>query len=199
MKKWILAASALLAMGAQAQTLSGIKVEPASAKVGEAVKITAMFDATDTANCGLRLHFGDGQVEKVKINKASEMPYVISRTYAKAGSYKVEAEPTTAGSTLKCLGKRQSAMLTVAAPAPVAAAPAPAAAPAAPAAKAMPAKPVSPCPEGWALAKPGVNAKTKAFSCTAKPGTKIPEPKIACPGDLTYSENSKKGQLACRV
>jgi hypothetical protein len=204
MKKWILAASALLAMGAQAQTLSGIKVEPANAKVGEAVKITAMFDATDTANCGLRFHFGDGQVEKVKVNKASEMPYVISRTYAKAGSYKVEAEPTTAGTTLKCGGKRQAAMLTVAAPAPVAAAPAPApaaapAAPAASAAKAMPAKPVSPCPEGWALAKPGVNAKTKAFSCSAKPGTKIPEPKIACPGDLTYSENSKKGQLACRV
>jgi hypothetical protein len=198
MKKWILAASVLLAIGAQAQTLNGIKVEPANAKVGEAVKITAIFEATETANCGLRFHFGDGQVEKVRVNKASEMPYVISRTYATAGSYKVEVEPTTVGSILKCGGKRQSTMLTVAAaaPAPVAAAPA---APAAPAAKAMPAKPVSPCPEGWALTKAGVNAKTKAFSCTAKPGTKIPEPKIACPGDLTYSENSKKGQLACRV
>ena len=65
--------------------------------------------------------------------------------------------------------------------------------------KAIPAKPMSPCPEGWALAKPGVNPKTKAFSCTAKPGTKIPEPRIVCPGDLTYSENSKKGQLACRL
>jgi hypothetical protein len=199
----------LIAFGAQAQTLNGIKVEPANAKAGEAVKITATFDQTDSANCGLRIHFGDGQVEKVKINKASEMPYVISHAYAKAGSYKVEAEPTTAGTTLKCGGKRQSAMLTVVAPAPVAAAPAPAAAPAVPgapaapaaasAAKAMPAAPISPCPEGWTLVKPGVNAKTKAFSCTAKPGTKIPEPKIACPGDLTYSENSKKGQLACRV
>jgi hypothetical protein len=203
MKQLKLAACLLgfIAFGLQAQTLNGIKVEPANAKAGEAVKITATFDATESANCGLRIHFGDGQVEKVKVNKASEMPYVISRTYAKAGSYKVEAEPTTAGTTLKCSGKRQSAMLTVAALAPVAAA-APAvvaAAPAASAAKAMPAKPMSPCPEGWALAKPGVNAKTKAFSCTAKAGTKIPEPKIACPGDLTYSENSKKGQLACRV
>jgi hypothetical protein len=198
MKKWIFAASVLLVMGVQAQTLNGIKVEPAIAKVGEAVKITAMFDATDTANCGLRLHFGDGQVEKVKINKASEMPYVVSRTYAKAGSYKVEAEPTTAGTTLKCLGKRQSAMLTVGVPAPVVAAAAPPAL-AASDTKAIPAKPMSPCPEGWALAKPGVNAKTKAFSCTAKPGTKIPEPRIVCPGDLTYSENSKKGQLACRM
>jgi hypothetical protein len=195
MKQLKLAACLLgfLAFGAQAQTLNGIKVEPATAKAGETVKITATFDATESANCGLRIHFGDGQVEKVKVNKASEMPYVISRTYAKAGSYKVEAEPTTAGTTLKCSGKRQSAMLTVAAPAPVAAA---APAVAASAAKAMP---ISPCPEGWALAKPGVNAKTKAFSCTAKAGSKIPEPRLVCPGDLTYSENSKKGQLACRV
>jgi hypothetical protein len=193
----------LLAFGAQAQTLNGIKVEPANAKAGEAVKITATFDPNETPNCGLRIHFGDGQVEKVRINKASEIPYVISRTYAKAGSYKVEAEPAGTGHILKCSGKRQSAMLTVVAPVPVAAAPMPApaapAAPAASAAKAMPAKPVSPCPEGWTLSKSGVNAKTKAFSCTAKPGTKIPEPKIACPGDLTYSENSKKGLLGCRV
>jgi hypothetical protein len=102
--------------------------------------------------------------------------------------------------TLKCLGKRQKVTYTVAAaPAPVAAAPAAAPAAPAPAAKAMPAKPISPCPEGWTLTKAGVNKKTQAFSCTAKPGTKIPEPKMACPGDLTYSENSKKGQLACRV
>jgi hypothetical protein len=49
------------------------------------------------------------------------------------------------------------------------------------------------------LAKPGVNKKTQAFTCTAKAGTKIPEPKLACPGDLTYFDNSKKGQLGCRI
>jgi hypothetical protein len=185
----------MVALSAQAQTLNGIKVEPANAKVGEPVKITATFDPSESANCGLRIHFGDGQVDKVKINKPNEMPYVISRAYAKAGSYKVEAEPTTAGTTLKCSGKRQSAMLTVAAPAPVAAP----AAPAASAAKASADKPAALCPEGWTLAKPGQNAKTKAFTCTAKAGTKIPEPRIVCPGDLTYSENSKKGQIACRV
>jgi hypothetical protein len=186
----------LVAFGAQAQTLNGITVEPANAKVGESVKITAGFEAKDSANCGLRFHFGDGQVEKVKVNRASEMPYVINRTYAKAGSYKVEVEPTTAGTTLKCGGKRQSAMLTVAAPAPVAVAPAPAATPAAPTAKAMPA---SPCPTGWTLTKPGVSKKTQSFTCTAKAGTKIPDPKLSCPGELTYFDNSKKGQLGCRV
>lgn len=190
----------LAVLSAQAQTLNGIKVEPANAKVGEPVKITASFNPSESANCGLRIHFGDGQVEKVKINKPNEMPYVITRTYAKAGSYKVEAEPTTAETTLKCLGKRQSAMLTVAAVTPVAPLSAPpAASSAAPAASATVTKPLSPCPEGWTLTKAGVNTKTKAFSCTARPGTKIPEPRIVCPGDLTYSENSKKGQLSCRV
>ncbi len=191
MKQWIFAATAVFAIAAQAQTLNGIKVEPANANAGEAVKITATFDQTDSANCGLRIHFGDGAAEKVKVNKASDMPYVISRTYAKPGQYKVEAEPTTAGTTLKCSVKRQSAMLAVAAPAPVAAA--------APAAKAETPKSVALCPVGWALAKPGQNAKSKAFSCTAKAGSKIPEPKVACPGDLTYFENSKKGQLGCRI
>ncbi len=197
MKQWIFAAVTLLLVSAQAQTLSGVKVEPAAAKVGEPVKITVSFEPNETPNCGLRIHFGDGQVEKVKINKALEMPYVITRSYAAAGQYKVDIEPTTAGTTLKCLGKRQAVMLAVAAPAPVAAAPAPSAKPAS--APAMAAKPAALCPEGWALVKPGQNAKTKAFTCNAKAGTAIPAPKVACPGDLTYFDNSKKGQLGCRV
>jgi hypothetical protein len=201
MKKWILAASALLAMGVQAQTLSGLKIEPAAPKVGEAVKITLDFTNADTPNCGMKIMTGDGRAEEAKINQAKDVPYVLTHTYTKAGSFTVIAEPKRSGAALKCAGKNINKVVTVAAlAAPVVPAPA-AVAPAVPApmAKAEAAKPVSLCPEGWSLAKPGVNAKTKAFSCTAKPGTKIPEPKITCPGDLTYSENSKKGQLACRV
>jgi hypothetical protein len=104
------------------------------------------------------------------------------------------AEGHRVGSVLKCAGKNQITVVTVAAPvAPVAAA-APAAA--APVAKAAMAET---CPAGWKLAKPGVNKKTKAFTCTAKANTKLPEAKVACPGDLTYFENAKKGQLGCRV
>jgi hypothetical protein len=199
MKTWILAASALLAIGAQAQTLSALKVEPAAPKVGEAVKVTLDFTNADTPNCGMKVMLGDGRAEELKINQAKDVPFVLTHTYTKAGSYTVIAEPKRSGSALKCSGKNITKVVSVAAlPAPVAAAPTAAPAPA-PATQAMPAKPASLCPEGWTLAKPGVNAKTKAFSCTAKPGTKIPEPKITCPGDLTYSENSKKGQIACRV
>jgi hypothetical protein len=200
MKKWILAASALLAMGAQAQTLSGLKIEPAAPKVGEAVKITLDFTNADAPNCGVKIMTGDGRTEEAKINQAKDVPYVLTHTFTRAGSFTVIAEPKRSGAALKCAGKNINKVVTVAA-LPVAAA-----APAAPAAVTPPAaaapaatKPTSLCPEGWTLAKPGQNAKTKAFSCTAKPGTKIPEPKITCPGDLTYSENSKKGQIACRV
>jgi hypothetical protein len=195
MNKWTFTASALLAISAQAQTLSGIKVEPAQPKVGEAVKITLDFTNADNPNCGMKIVFGDGNATEAKINQAKDVPFVQMHTYAKPGSYTVTAEPKRAGSSLKCAGKNLTAALTVAAPPP----PAPVAAPAAAPKPAAAGKPAVLCPQGWALDKPGQNAKTKAFTCSAKPGTPIPEPKITCPGDLTYSENSKKGQLACRV
>jgi hypothetical protein len=188
---------AMLATSTFAQTVSGVKVEPAQIKAGESVKVTVSFDNADTPNCGMKIKLGDGREERVKINQAKDVPFVLAHTYAKAGNYTVYAEPSGTGSTLKCSGKTVNAAVAVAAlPAPVAAAPA---SQAASAAKATPAKPVTPCPDGWALAKPGVNKKTQAFTCTAKAGTKIPEPKLACPGDLTYFDNSKKGQLGCRI
>ena len=51
---------ATFTLAASAQTLSGIKLEPASVKVGEPVKITGTFDNADNPNCNVRLHFGDG-------------------------------------------------------------------------------------------------------------------------------------------
>lgn len=195
--KLIALSAAFVVASVGAQTVSGVKVEPAQSKAGEAVKVTVSFDNAETPNCGMKIKLGDGREERVKINQAKDVPFVLSHTYAKAGNYTVYAEPSGTGSTLKCSGKTVNTAVVVSAPpAPVVAAPA---APAASASKAMPAKPVTPCPEGWTLAKPGVNKKTQSFTCTTKAGTKIPEPKLACPGDLTYFDNSKKGQLGCRV
>lgn len=209
MKTWIFAASALLAISLQAQTLSGLKIEPALPKVGEAVKITLEFSNIETPNCGMKIAFGDGETTEAKINQTKDVPsYVLSHIYAKPGTYTVIAEPKRSGSSLKCAGKNISRAVAVAAlPAP-AVAPAPAASAAvtpvlppasAPVVKTEAAKPATLCPAGWMLVKPGQNAKTKAFTCTAKAGTKIPEPRLSCPGDLTYFDNSKKGQMGCRV
>jgi plastocyanin len=193
MKQWILAATAVFAIAAHAQSLSGLKIEPAQPKVGEAVKITLDFTNADSPNCAMKIAFGDGGSQEAKINQAKDVPYVLSHTFAKPGNYTVTAEPKRSGSVLKCSGKNLTKAVAVVA---VAAAPA---APAPQAAAPTVAKPATLCPEGWTLVKPGQNAKSKAFSCSAKAGTKIPEPKIACPGDLTYFDNSKKGQLGCRV
>jgi hypothetical protein len=196
--KLIALSAAFFAVSAGAQTVSGVKVEPAQVKAGDAVKVTVSFDNADNPNCAMKIKLGDGREERVKINQTKDVPFVIAHTYAKAGNYTVYAEPSGSGSTLKCNGKTVNAAVAVVAPP----APVPAAVPAAPtasAAKAMPAKPTSPCPAGWNLTKPGVSKKTQSFTCTAKAGTKIPEPKVACPGDLTYFDNSKKGQLGCRV
>jgi hypothetical protein len=181
------AAATLLCGVAAAQTLSGIKLEPASAKVGETVRITGSFDNADNPNCNVRLHFGDGQTQDFKINQAKDVPLVTTRRYDKAGQYKLMIEPKTALPMLKCNGKNQTATITVAALAPVAAAPA---------AKAMAAGPQ--CPAGWTIAAKSVNKKTGAFTCGAKAGTALPAAKPECPAPLGYFENKSKGQLGCK-
>lgn len=187
-------AATTLAFSVSAQTLSSVKAAPAQAKVGENVTATMDFDVkNNTLNCGMRLSWGDGTNSDDKINQAQDVPKVLTHAYAKPGTYTITAEPKRTGSSLKCAGKNLTTVVTVAAP--VAAEPA--AAPSAPAA-AM-AKPAGVCAAGWALAKPGVSKKTKSFTCTAKAGTKLPEAKVTCPGDLTYFENMKKGQFGCRV
>jgi hypothetical protein len=186
-KLFALATAALLSSGVAAQTLSGIKLEPASAKVGEPVKITGTFENADNPNCNVRLHFGDGQTQDFKINQLKDVPLVATRRYDKPGQYSVMIEPKTAMPMLKCVGKNQTAVVTVAAPTPVATT--------APTAKA--AGPA--CPEAWKLNAKSVNKKTGAFTCGAKAGTALPTAKPDCPAPLGYFENKSKGQLGCKA
>jgi hypothetical protein len=190
MKKLLIALLALPLI-AGAQTITGIKVEPAATKTGDTVKVTVLGDVTDDkANCGLRVHFGDGRTQDFKITDPKMLPLTVEHKYANAGDFKVMAEPKTVTSHARCVGKNQNAMVKVAAPPPPAPAPVAAAA----------AKPAgAQCPEGWKLNAKSVNKKTGAFECNAKPGTKLPEAKLACPGDLSYVENAKKGMIACRA
>jgi len=173
------------ALPAGAQTFSGVKLEPAVAKVGEPVKITGTFDSAGNPNCNLRVDFGDGKNKNFKINQEKDVPLVTTHTYTKPGNYKVSILPRTDLPMIKCKGGDQTAMLKV--EAPVAAAAAPTAKAAGPS-----------CPDGWKLNAASVNKKSGAYTCTAKAGTALPTAKLECAGALGYFENKAKGQLGCR-
>lgn len=165
---------------AAAQTLTGVKVEPGEIRAGESAKITSEFDVSSgSINCGLRLHFGDGNKKDFKINQDKDVPLVVNHVYAKPGVYEIKAEPKRNEATFGCMGKNQKASLKVAA------------------LSANTAQDPR-CPEGWKLDRKSVNQKTGVFTCSAKVGTAMPEKKTECPKELGYFETPKKGLLGCR-
>jgi len=192
LRTWIPAlALAATTLGASAQTLKSVQVEPASLAAGGEATVTVQFDIEQALNCHVRVEFGDGAQQNLVVNQAKDATMVLKHRYAKPGSYTVSVLPRTAMPVLKCTGKDQKAKVTVTAGA-VATAPTPAAS----AAKVVAAAPA--CPTGWTLDSKSVSKKTGAFTCKAKAGTAVPDGKLACPGTLGYFENAKKGQLGCR-
>ena len=197
--------------GLWAQTLTGLQADRTTAKPGEPITVTATFNHGDSINCGMHIKWGDNTPgNDYKIIDASNIPLKATHAYAQPGDYTITAEPKKVTTHLGCVGKKRTTVVKVVAAAP-APAPAPAAAPApvpaapkvaapAAAAPAVAAAPKGPqCPEGWTLNAKSVNKKTSAYTCTAKANTPVTGSKISCPGDLTYFENSKKGQLGCRI
>ncbi len=184
-----------------AQTVSNVTVTPAQIKAGEAATITVNFDLVDDkVNCGMRVLFGDGQQQDIKINQKGDVPIVVKHTYAKDGQYQVKAAPQNMGMIFKCLGKEASAALAVATPVAAAVVQTPAvktgAAIAPPPGKTM----ASPsCPQGFKLDAKSVSKKTGAFACTAPKGTAMPTEKLSCPGDLAYYESRKTMKIGCKV
>lgn len=191
MKSFSVVCLSLLCSAAFAQTLVGVKVDKPQVLAGQAVQASVAFDVGSSVNCGIRFDWGDGSGEDIKVEDAQKIPLVMSHTYAKAGDYTVAVTPKKVTSRLGCLGKAQSAMVKVSAPAAVAAAPVVPV----PAVKTA----TTPCPTGWTLNAKSVNKKTQAFSCTAKPGTAVPEKKLACEGSTGYFENVKKGVMGCQA
>ncbi len=179
------------ASGAAAQTLMDLKIEPSQAVTRQTVTATIGL-SEGAANCGLRFYWGDGGTVDVKINDKTVFPLQLTHAYDKPGEFRAMAEGKRVSTHLKCLGANLTRNVTVSAPAPK---PAPVAS--APAGAAS-AKSGGSCPEGWTLAPKSQNKKTGAFTCNAKPGTALPAVKTTCPGDLTYFENAKKGQLGCK-
>ncbi|MFM9880223.1 MAG: hypothetical protein ACKVOO_07425 [Burkholderiaceae bacterium] len=184
---------ALPVLPVAAQTLTGVTLEPAQVQLGQSVTARIALENTDNPNCGLRVRWGDGVRDDVKVVNPAALPLVMTHTYAKPGDYAVVIEPGKVTSHFKCGGRNQTATVRVLAP--VVVTPPPKAPALATVAQAT--GPV--CPAGWTLSKKSVVKKTGAYTCTAKPGTALPAERQNCPGDLSYFENAKKGQLGCKI
>lgn len=178
--------SGVVAVAAHAQLLGAITANPMSAKVGEPVTITANIDVVGGNYCGFVVGFGDGTTQDGVSDTNNKVPLVVQHTYSKPGTYHVTLGGRNVQNHPNCAGPERAVDITITG-----------AAAAAPAAKAAAAGDPA-CPAGWKLVPKSFNKKTGAFSCSAKPGTAVPEAKPACSGDLTYFENAKKGQLGCR-
>lgn len=204
-----LAVAASIGAGAAfAQTLKGVRLDHPQIQAGQEVGATIDYSASGNVNCGMRVLWGDGSVNELRIQTEKDMAQQLRHAYAKPGNYEIVVDPQKIKSSLPCVGKKVRATVAVlapvapvAAPAPVAVAPAPTAPPPAPAAPAVVmAKPLGPsCPEGWKLDAKSVVKKTGAYSCSAKVGTPLPAQRLNCPGELGYYENVKKGVLGCRA
>ena len=163
---------------AQQAGIGNIKLDPASAKVGQAVKITVNADGESPTFCGMGLDFGDGDVRDIKVEKENGgLPRTESKTYAKPGAYTVKAFGKKVTSHLPCAGKAEAGLTVEAAGS-------------APAAKAGGPS----CPEGYKMQ--GKAGKAGDFSCKAGKGAKAPEKVLGCAEGLEYFQS--KTAVGCR-
>jgi hypothetical protein len=182
----------LFAACALAGNISGVKIEPANATVGQQVKITVSGE--DEGICGLRVEYGNGDVDVTKMNAGRDnFPRSFMKAYNKAGTYTVVAKGGKDGSAFGCTGESKATVTVSEAPKPAAAAPVSGAAPGA--AKAAPT-----CPDGFALNSKSVDGKTGAYTCTGSSDAKKPEKGAECPTGTAYfySKNSKGVSLGCK-
>lgn len=183
--------AALLAFtlgSAQAQMIGSVSASPSTVKVGEPVTVTANVDLIGSGNyCGFAVFYGDGKNKEGYSDVGKPTPFVTTHVYDAPGTYTISMGGRHVESHPNCGGPDKFTTVTVT--------PAAEAAPMAPA-KPMPATAATVCKAPWKLS--GKLGKNGAYTCSAKAGTALPQPKPECPGDLTYFENGKKGQFGCK-
>ena len=190
------AMAALLGFAAPATAgaISGVKAEPASATVGQQVKVTV--DGTDGGICGLRVEYGNGDVDVTKMSEGKDkFPRSFMKSYNKAGTYTIIAKGGKDGSALGCPGETKTTVTIAEAPKPVA--------PAVPVAVGGPARPVAmpapTCPDGYKLNTKSLDKRSGAYSCSSTAGAKMPEKALECPAKTEFFSNtsSKGTTLGC--
>jgi hypothetical protein len=84
---------------------------PASAKAGEAVKITVTAKNDGSSGCGLLIKFGDGTDQRMKINRdEAKFPVTVEHAWKKDGRYTVTASGTEITTNKACKGGASAAL-----------------------------------------------------------------------------------------
>ena len=183
----LVCAAALLAAGAaHAGKISAVRADTPSIVAGTQAKITV--DGEDEAICGLRLEYGNGDVDVTKMNAGKDMfPRVFTHTYAQPGTFTIVAKGGRDGNTLGCTGNA-TATITVMAPPPPP-----------PGAIAAGGAPWPVCPDGYKLDRRSVSKRTGAFNCNGLKGAQLPPSGIACPAGTAYFTNTRGTLLGCKA
>jgi hypothetical protein len=171
--QYILAVTAATALvPAHAADIREIRIEPATAKAGQPVKITIVGEEGASQNCGLRLEYGDGDGTDIKIVSSDGVfPRTLTKTYAKAGSYTISVKGKRVTTHFGCIGEAQAKVMVEGG-------------------VASGTKAAASCPQGWQEVKDSVKPDG-SFACQIRK----PAPLDCGPG-LTFFE--KGNTLGCR-
>ena len=108
----------LLPAAGIAQQISSIDATPASAAVGEPVRIRVNLDTSSAhIGCGLKVLMGDGTVHELRADPTT-MPIVLSHVYPRDGQFTLEVHPFMYSrglrTALPCGGEARATVVSVA-------------------------------------------------------------------------------------
>jgi hypothetical protein len=178
-------AALLIAPLAHAGSIAGVRVDPPTIVVGQPVQVT--IDGQDEGHCGLRLEYGNGDVDVTGMREGKDrFPRIFTHAYAGPGTFTLIAKGGRDGNTMGCSGEARTTLTVVM----------PAAAPMEP--RRM-GRYSEACPDGFALNRNSVDRRTGAFTCAALQGVELPNAGIPCPQGTAYYTNIQGTMLGCKA
>ena len=170
---WVFVMSLSPLAMAQSSSINSVKVAPATALVGQPVRVTVEGEVAGV--CGLRVEYGNGDVDVTKMSESGDrFPRSFNKSYAQPGTYTITAKGGRDGMTFGCPGEAKTTVT-------INAAPKPAPAPEPPKAPAPPPPPPAPVASEPPKVAPKAAAKGSAASKAAPTGTSGAAPREATP------------------
>lgn len=158
--------------------IAAVTVSPSPAVAGQPVQVTVTAEGEAPNRCGLRVEFGDGNKQHIKINDTHDhFPVTVTNTFANPGTYTIKAEGKKVTTHFGCMGEATVNLVVEAA---------------------VKKEVTALCPAGYTLtSKPD---RLGAYRCKAGKGAKAPDTPINCPSPLVaYQSKTTVGCQAAKI